>query len=176
MTEEGKNGKNVDVEDEERDEEPKPDAEKGLREQLLRLAAEFDNYKKRTRAETENANMMGRASMAKDLLPIIDEFELALIAAGRSDDKVLTKGIEMLYSNLIDVMKRNGLTTVPTEGKFDPYRHEIVMVKEDGTKKDGAILEVMKKGYMFKDMMLRPASVVVAKGKEAEQKTDGDDK
>lgn len=148
-----------------------------MREQLLRLAAEFDNYKKRTRSDIENAGTVGRASMAKELLPIIDEFELALIAAGRSEDKVLAKGIEMLYSNLLDVMKRNGLTVIEAQGKFDPYRHEIVMVKEDGSKHDGMILEVMKKGYMFKDMMLRPASVVIAKSlpkpEENEEKNDG---
>lgn len=143
-----------------------------LREQLLRLAAEFDNYKKRIRSEVENANTMGRAGMAKELLPIIDEFELALIAAGRSEDKVLAKGIEMLYSNLLDVMKRNGLSAINTDGKFDPYRHEIIMVKEDATKKDGTVLEVMKKGYMFKDLMLRPASVVVAKSEEQKKEDE----
>lgn len=155
--------------------EKQDDKLKEMREQLLRLAAEFDNYKKRTRSDVENASTMGRAGMAKELLPIIDEFELALIAAGRSNDKVLAKGIEMLYSNLIDVMKRNGLTAIQTDGKFDPYRHEIVMVKEDGSKDDGMILEVMKKGYMFRDMMLRPASVVIAKSLPVMKDDEGKD-
>lgn len=143
---EGKNGKHAD----------------DVREQMLRIAAEFDNYKKRTHQELDAAKRTGRAELVKSLLPIIDEFELALIAASKAEDKVLAKGIEMLYSNLMDTLKREGLSEVPTRGPFDPYKHEIMMVRESD-KSDGTILEVIKKGYSFGNILLRPASVITSK-------------
>ena len=141
-----------------------------LKEQVLRLAAEFDNYKKRIKGDIDGAKGMGRAELMKDLLPIIDEFELALMALNRSDDKNLAKGVEMLYSNLTDILKKDGLAEIPCTGVFDPYRHEIVMAMES-KEKAGTIIEVVKKGYMFGSTLLRPASVIVAKDAD-DKKTD----
>ncbi len=143
-------------------EQPKEDKYAELKEQMLRLAAEFDNYKKRAKADMDKARGMGKAELAKSLLPILDEFELAMIAASNSSDKSVSKGIELVYSNLTDTLKRSGLREVPADGIADPFKHEIIMVAESD-KKPGTILEVVKKGYMFDDMMLRPASVIVAK-------------
>ena len=133
-----------------------------LREQMLRLAAEFDNYKKRTKNDIDNARSIGRAEMVLQLLPILDEFELALIAAEKSNDKELARGIEMLYSNFMDMLKRQGLNEIKVDGAFDPYKHEILVARESG-EKEGTILEVVKKGYMLEKIMLRPASVIVSK-------------
>ncbi len=133
-----------------------------LKEQMLRLAAEFDNYKKRAKNDLDKAKSMGKAELARNLLPILDEFELAMIAASGSSDKNVSKGIELVYSNFTDTLKRNGLREVSADGIADPFKHEIIMVAESD-KKPGTILEVVKKGYMFDDMMLRPASVIVAK-------------
>lgn len=133
-----------------------------LREQMLRLAAEFDNYKKRAKLEMDRAKDAGKAELASHLLPILDEFELALIAANGSGDKALSKGVELVYSNMYDTLENAGLHEIKAEGVADPYKHEIVMVKESD-KKPGTILEVVKKGYTFGDLMLRPASVIVAK-------------
>ena len=141
---------------------PKEDKSAELREQLLRLAAEFDNYKKRIGAEMDRAKSIGKAELARNLLSILDEFELAMIAASASSDKSLSKGIELVYSNLMDVLERSGLKEVPAEGVADPFKHEIIMVKESD-KKPGTILEVVKRGYTFGDILLRPASVIVAK-------------
>lgn len=138
-----------------------------MREHLLRIAAEFDNYKKRVKKEIDYAQNMGKAQLIKDLLPIIDEFELAMLAIDGSDDKVV-KGMEMLYSNFTDTLKKEGLSIIDCKGVFDPYKHEIMMLRESD-KKEGTILEVVKKGYMFEDKMLRPAAVVVAKPKESEE-------
>lgn len=134
-----------------------------LKENMLRLAAEFDNYKKRVKKELDNAEKNGKMILIKDLLPIVDEFELAMLAIGSADDNV-GKGIEMLYSNLMDQLKKEGLKEVDAKGIFDPYKHEIVMVRES-EKKEGTILEVVKKGYTFDDRLLRPSSVIIAKGK-----------
>lgn len=133
-----------------------------LKEQLLRLAAEFDNYKKRVKKDLENAQSAGKASLLMDMLPIIDEFELAMLAIGNSEKNPVVKGVEMLYSNFIDVLKKEGLKEVETEGIFDPYRHETIMVRESEDK-DGTILETVKKGYVFEGMLLRPASVIISK-------------
>jgi molecular chaperone GrpE len=149
---------------EEQKPQAKPDPCAEIKEQMLRLAAEFDNYKKRTKNDVDRAKGLGKAELIGSMLPILDEFELALIAASSSSDKNLLKGIEMVYSNLTDTLKRAGLREIHTEGIADPFRHEVAMVRESD-KKPGTILEVVKKGYMLDDMLLRPASVIVAKEK-----------
>ncbi len=149
--------------------EPKED----YKDRLLRLAAEFDNYKKRIKTDIEGAKGIGRAEFAKSLLPILDEFELALVVVRKSDDKNMVKGVELLYSNFYDVMKKSGLAEVECNGVFDPYKHEIVMTQEDDAK-PGTVIEVTKKGYTFNGILLRPASVIVSKEREeeAERKND----
>ncbi|MDE1865382.1 MAG: nucleotide exchange factor GrpE [Candidatus Micrarchaeota archaeon] len=143
--------------------------EEDMREKFLRLAAEFDNYKKRTRKQVDDAGAMGKANLIREILPVIDEFQLAMLAIQRSQDKELVKGVEMLYSNLMDTLKRSGLSEIKAEGRFDPFRHEIMMVKESPEKED-TILEVVKKGYEFNGMMIRPAAVIVAKPKNDDKK------
>ncbi len=132
---------------------------------MLRLAAEFDNYKKRTKSDVEKAQMIGKAEMVRKLLPVLDEFELAMLSLDSNQDRSLAKGIEMVYSNLVDSLKKEGLEELDTKGVFDPYKHEIVVSRPD-KKKPGTILEVIKKGYTFNGMMLRPASVIIAKEEE----------
>lgn len=143
------------------------DKEAELREQMLRIAAEFDNYKKRARREMDTAEANGKASFAKEMLAVVDEFELAIVAASRSEDRDLAKGVEMVYANMVSTMKRMGLNEVDGKGSADPFRHEIVMTMESD-KPDGAILEVVKRGYEFNGRLLRPASVIVSKRKENE--------
>lgn len=133
-----------------------------LKDQLLRLAAEFDNYKKRVKKEIENAESTGKASLLRNMLPVIDEFDLAMIAVSDSKEKAIAKGIEMLYSNFMDALKKEGLGEVEADGIFDPHKHETVMVRESD-ERDGTILETVKKGYMFEGMLLRPASVIISK-------------
>ncbi len=140
----------------------KPDGKAEMREKMLRLAAEFDNYKKRIRKEVEEAGIAGKASLVKEILPVVDEFQLAILALEKAGDKDMLKGITMLYSNFMDTLKRNGLSEISCEGRFNPFRHEIVMVRES-REKEGTILDVVKKGYEFNGRMIRPASVVVAK-------------
>lgn len=140
-----------------------------IRERLLRLAAEFDNYKKRVAKEIDNAKAFGKAEFAAKLLPILDEFELAM---GSLDMKTENgKGIAIVLSNFIDVMKKEGLEEIEAKGLYDPYKHEIMMVKES-EHKDGTILDVVRKGYIMNGIMLRPASIIVSKGDAEKEKTN----
>lgn len=169
---ENENSEEAVEEIEETEEEPKQEQKKGedYRERMLVIAAEFDNYKKRVRNDVENAKSSGKAELMKDLLPIVDEFELALISAENSSDKNVVKGIEMVYSNMLDALKKEGLKEIPTNGAFDPYKHEIIMVKES-KKAPGTIIEVAKKGYTLGNLVLRPASVIVSQEKTKENET-----
>ena len=139
-----------------------------MREKMLRLAAEFDNYKKRTAREIEDAGMIGKANLMKEILPIVDDFQLAMVAMDRSGDKETLKGIAMLYSNFMDTLKRNGLSEIDCEGRSDPFRHDVIMVMES-EEKEGPILEVVKKGYEFNGKIIRHASVIVAKPADKEK-------
>lgn len=139
------------------------DEQSEMRERMLRLAAEFDNYKKRVKSDVEKAQTVGKAEILKNLLPVLDEFELAMLSVSSSQDKNLAKGVEMVYSNFVDALEREGIMEINTDGIFDPYKHEIVVSKAESNKKPGTILEVVKRGYTFNGIMLRPASVIIAK-------------
>ncbi|MCL5423971.1 MAG: nucleotide exchange factor GrpE [Candidatus Marsarchaeota archaeon] len=135
-----------------------------LLDKFLRIAAEFDNYKKRSAIEVENSKDMGKFEMMKSLLTILDEFEITVMAASKSNDKNMAKGVEMLYLNFKDTLKKLGLSEINTKGIYDPYTHEIVIMQDDDSK-EGTILDVIKKGYMFNNKLLRVASVIVSSGK-----------
>ncbi len=153
-------------------EEKRGSEQEDYKEKFLRMAAEFDNYKKRARKDMESAKSIGKAEAIKGMLPIVDEFDLAMIAISKSQDAVLVKGMELLYSNFTDEMKKLGLKEIPAEGMCDPNVHEIMMVKEDEKRPDGIILEVAKKGYTVDGILLRPASVIVAKKAGKEEKNN----
>ncbi len=142
-----------------------------VRDRLLRLAAEFDNYKKRMAKDLENSREIGRSEVISKVLPTVDEFELAMKAFGKGSDN--EKGIGLIFSNLMSTLKGFGLTEIRVDGKFDPYRHEIVLTRNDG-KEDGEIIEVVRKGYMLNNIMLRPASVIVSKAEHEEEKQKGE--
>lgn len=145
-----------------------------LKEKLLRLAAEFENYKRRSRSEIDSSRNSGKAELLKGLLPVIDEFELALMSLSQSTDKNLAKGIEMIYTNFTELLRGFGLRIIDAKGIHDPYSHEIVLVKESD-EKEGTILEVIRKGYKFENMVLRPAAVIIAGPKKASEGKKQDD-
>ena len=138
-----------------------------LKERMLRIAAEFDNYKKRTKADIDNAKGIGKAEVIKGILPVLDEFELAMMAVSNAEP-TLAKGVEMVFSNLVEALAREGLKAIETDGMYDPYKHEIVLAMESD-KKPGTILQVTKKGYTVNGIMIRPASVIIAAGSEAKE-------
>ena len=120
---------------------------------LKRVQAEFQNYKKRVDKEREEMTKIATANIIRQLLTIIDELEIAL-------QHVKDKGIEMVYANLLSLLKSYGLREMENK-TFDPYKHEAV--KQIEGEEDGKIVEVLKKGYMLNDMVLRHALVVVSK-------------
>ena len=142
-----------------------------LKERMLRMAAEFDNYKKRTKADIEGAKALGKAEAIKEILPVLDEFELAMLSISKADP-ALVKGIEMVFSNLVETLSKEGLKEIETDGAFDPYKHEIVLTMKSD-RKPGTILQVTKKGYTINGILIRPASVIIASGDDAKEPKDG---
>lgn len=134
-------------------------------EKVLRLAAEMQNYKKRN--ETEKSNMLKYANedLAKSLLPILDNFERAI----RLDDNDLSdevskflSGFKMIYGSFVNVLNNIEVKEIECNGlEFDPVYHQAVLTEKDETKPSGVILEVLQKGYMYKDKVIRPAMVKV---------------
>jgi molecular chaperone GrpE len=132
---------------------------------LRRLQAEFDNYRKRTmREQTARIASASQALVAK-LLPVLDNFELAVSHAEQSRDfDRMLKGVEMVFGELREVLSSEGLVSIEAEGKpFDPERHEaVVAVEQDGTEA-GTVVDVIRRGYEFNGRVLRPAMVKVAR-------------
>ena len=128
---------------------------------LKRVQAEFENYKKRTDKENAKLCDYSKADLIKKLLTVLDSFEMAL--NNTEDHKEFVKGVELIYSQLYTMMKDEGLQYIDTKGKkFDPYFHE-VMLSEKSEAEEDSILEELQKGYKFKELMLRHSKVKVAK-------------
>ena len=132
---------------------------------LRRLQADFDNYRKRTlREQTARAASASQALVAR-LLPVLDNFELAVSSAERSRDfDRMLKGVEMVFGELREVLEGEGLVRIEAEGKpFDPERHEaVIAVEEEGTE-PGTVVDIVRTGYELRGKVLRPAMVKVAK-------------
>ncbi len=144
-----------------------------VKDRLLRLAAEFDNYKKRTAKEIDGAKGIGKAELIRSLLPMLDEFELAFLALNGSEDKNSIKGMELVFSNALGTLKSSGLREIEAKGRYDPYKHEIILTKES-SEPEGTIIEVVRKGYAFNDILLRPSAVIVSKGNVSKKEKNGE--
>lgn len=167
-----------DTENGEKEEKNEPEAEAGkeqvasekeiaeLKERILRLTAEFDNYKKRIAKDLNASSDKAKAEIISRLLPVIDEFELAISTMDLKQEHA--KGVSLIYSNMISILKSAGLQVIDSSGRYDPYKHEIVLA-EESDKEEGTVLGVIRNGYKFKDIMLRPASVIIAKKKHDEK-------
>lgn len=136
-----------------------------LQELLLRNQAELQNYKKRKDEETERILKYKDEDFIKELLPIIDNFERAI----KMDDDDLTdevskflEGFKIIYSNTINILNKFQVKEISAEGvEFDPTYHHAVLVDHNEEKTKGVVLEVLQKGYMYKDRVIRPAMVKV---------------
>jgi molecular chaperone GrpE len=132
---------------------------------LRRLQADFDNYRKRTlREQTARTAVASQALVAK-LLPVLDNFELAVSAAEQSRDfDRMLKGVEMVFGELREVLQNEGLVKIEAEGKpFDPERHEAVVAVEQEDTEPGTVVDIVRTGYELRGKVLRPAMVKVAK-------------
>ncbi|HEY5661498.1 MAG TPA: nucleotide exchange factor GrpE [Gaiellaceae bacterium] len=132
-----------------------------LFDRLQRLAAEFDNYRKRN--ARENAALAERANerLVKELIPILDDLGRALEAAAEHEEAKLEDGVRLVHRSLADVLTKEGLAEIETEGKFDPHVHE-ALLSQPSEAEEGSVIEVVQKGYKLGDKVLRPARVVVA--------------
>jgi molecular chaperone GrpE len=152
ITEEQEEGLDVEALQAERDE---------LFGRLQRLAAEFDNYRKRN--ARENAALTERANerVVKELIPILDDLGRALEAASEHEEAKLEEGVRLVHRSLAEVLKKEGLAEIETDGKFDPHVHE-ALLSQPSEAEEGSVIEVVQKGYKLGDKVLRPARVVVA--------------
>jgi molecular chaperone GrpE len=137
-----------------------------LHEQLLRTAADLDNFKKRAARERQDAIKFANESLLEKLLPIIDNFEMALTAAGAQNTSIdaLKSGVQMIAQQLKSTLTDAGLQEIEAAGKpFDPNFHEAISQQETKDAPEGTVVQQVRKGYRLRERLLRPASVVVAK-------------
>ena len=129
---------------------------------LQRLKAEFDNFRKRTARESAAQSARAGEALVKELLPVLDDLERALVAAEKHEEAKLEEGVRLVHRALADVLARAGLSEIETGGAFDPHVHEALLAQPVEGADPGAVVEVLQKGYRLGDRVLRPARVVVA--------------
>ncbi len=128
---------------------------------LKRLKADFVNYRNRAKKEKQQIEVKTKMEIISSLLPVIDNFERALKSV--DEDSEFLSGVKMIHKQLIDVLKKEGLEVIDTEGEeFDPAYHEAVMQVEAEDVDSGFIVEEIQRGYMMEDKVVRPAMVKVA--------------
>jgi len=135
------------------------------REHLQRLAADFDNYRKRVLKEQTRAVEMASEPLMRRLLEVVDEFELALMAAGQKPDfDRFLHGVELVYAKLTDILRSEGLEQIEALGKhFDPSQHEALMQTGD-PEGEPVVGDVLRPGYRLRGRVIRPAGVKVVRG------------
>jgi molecular chaperone GrpE len=133
-----------------------------LLDRLARVQAEFENARRRASKEQQEFRDYATADVIKALLPVIDSFERALQV--KSDSADFRSGVELIYKQLQDVLAKIGVQPIPARGEpFDPHYHEAIEIVETKEAPDHVVLEELQRGYKFKDRLLRPAMVKVAK-------------
>lgn len=132
---------------------------------LQRLQADFENYKKRTLKEQTEFLQVASKNLILELIPVVDNLERALNAGKEAkDSNSLSKGVEMVYAQLMDILEKAGVSEINPQGEeFNPHHHEAVMQVNSDKHADNTIVEVLQKGYLLKGRLLRPASVKVSK-------------
>jgi molecular chaperone GrpE len=150
---------------------------KESQDQLLRKAAEFENFRKRLAREKEESIKYANAALLGDIVPIIDDFERAIQSAADSKDfDAFHTGVSMIEKQMVSMLERNwGLKRFSANGApFDPEKHEAIAVEETDQHDTEVVLEDYQKGYLLHDRVLRPAKVKVARP-VAPQEAGGDD-
>jgi molecular chaperone GrpE len=135
-----------------------------LRDQLLRKAADFDNYRKRVERDRRELIELAAQDLLRELLPVLDDFERALDAEVAPGAESYREGVELIYKQLQDLLKKRGVTSLETVGtNFDPHIHQAVVHEVSTTHRDGEVIAELRRGYRLRDRLLRPAMVKVAK-------------
>ena len=140
---------------------------------LLRLAADFENYKERAAKEKEEWTNFANEDLIRAILPFIDNLERAVNHAQKvSDTGVLIEGVRLTLQHLLQTLNKFGLSTFESVGKpFDPTVHEAMLVVETDQHEPNQVVEEFQKGYLLNDRLLRPATVSVSKAPEKEVRT-----
>lgn len=134
-----------------------------LQDRLLRAVAEFDNYRKRTDRERRELSEAIASDVVRDLLPVVDDLERAL-AAAESPDSALRTGVDLIYRQLLDTLRRRGVEALESVGQdFDPAWHEALASEPADGRRDGEITQEIRRGYRIGQRLIRPALVKVAK-------------
>jgi len=139
-----------------------PAAEPAPDDSYLRLAADFDNYRKRVAREHAELTARANERLVNELLPVLDDLERALEAAAEHEEAKLEEGVQLVHRSLASLLERHGLTEIGTEGAFDPHVHEALLAQPAEGAEEGSVLQVLQKGYKLGDKVLRPARVIVA--------------
>jgi molecular chaperone GrpE len=126
-----------------------------------RTAADFDNFRKRATREREEYVTLANERLVKELLPILDDLERALVAATEHQEAALEDGVRLVHQSLEGLLSRQGLTEIDAAGKFDPHVHE-ALLSQPSEAAEGSVIDVVQKGYKLGDRVVRPARVVVA--------------
>jgi molecular chaperone GrpE len=132
-----------------------------------RAQADFENFRKRVTADVQAASLRGQAQIARDVVPVLDDLERALQAAGLDpegdSEDGLAHGVILVFRGLRETLKRHGIEAVNPKGeKFDPNQHEALSTQPVEGTEAGVVVEVMQKGYRMGDQLIRPARVVVS--------------
>jgi molecular chaperone GrpE len=139
-----------------------------LEERFLRLQADFDNHRKRTLREKQEALSYGHENVVKDVLGVVDNLDRAIehaTASSGADFEGMLQGVELVRRELLAVLAKHGVSSIEAEGEgFDPNVHEALAQMEDEQVPAGRIVRMLQKGYRLRDRLLRPARVMVSKG------------
>ena len=150
-------------------EEPVDELADALRERdeyldaLQRLKAEFDNYRKRVARDQQELAARAHERLVRQLVPVLDDLERALEAASEHEEAKLEEGVRLVHRQLAELLAREGLVEVETNGKFDPHSQEALLA-QPSEEEEGTVIQVLQKGYKLGDLVLRPARVVISQG------------
>jgi len=137
---------------------------------LLRVSAEFENYKKRTTRELEEFRKFANQSLIKEMLSVVDNLELAMNSTNghKTIDQGLLQGLDMTHKEILKVFEKFNVKPIEAKGQtFDPTFHEAVMQEATDEFDENTVINELQKGYLIHDRLLRPAMVVVARPKES---------
>jgi molecular chaperone GrpE len=129
---------------------------------LQRLAAEFENYRKRAAREQERLVAHAHERLVRELLPVLDDLERALEAAERHEEAALVDGVRLVERSLRNALEKEGLVEIEADGAFDPHVHEALLTQAREDAEPGSVVEVLQRGYRLGDKVVRPARVIVA--------------
>ena len=129
---------------------------------LQRLAADFDNFRKRVARDQESMVRRAHERLVRELLPVIDDLGRALDAAESHDEEQVIDGVRLVQSSLQSLLEREGLVEIDATGAFDPHVHEALLTQPTEGAAPGSIVQVVQRGYTLGDVVVRPARVVIA--------------